>query len=185
MSKNEVLSELKVNYVSEYVSELVAKGIEKEHIVKSLKKSGYSQKLINEAFLKVGVNKKGFLFGSQMSDDFENLKKKAHYLAEKSYFNKIKEEKENRVEKEKLLKAKFKAQDINHKKGLLFSGEKVRIHMGEHIYSRYKHRTPAIVVALFTMGLMITSVFLFGFQYDCDNEQCFVDKANNCERTTY
>lgn len=183
MSKKEVLSELKVNYVSDYVSELVAKGIEKEHIVKSLKKSGYSQKLIDTAFLKVGENRKGFLFGSKISDDFENLKKKAHYLAEKSYEEKIRDEKENRAERERLVKAKFKTQNEAHKKGLLFSGEKVRIHMGEHIYS--KHRTPAIVVALFTMGLMITSIFLFGFQYDCDNEQCFVDKANNCERTTY
>src|SRR3989344_1661314 len=99
MSKKEVLSELKVSYVSDYVSELVSK----------------------------------------------------------------------KIEKERLLKSKFKNRVEEHKKGLLFSGEKVRIHMGEHIYSRYKHRTPAIVVALFTVGLMVMSMFLFGFQNDCDN----------------
>ncbi len=185
MSKKEVLSEFKVDCIGDYVSELVAKGIEKEHIVKSLKKSGYSHNLINQAFLKVGENRKGFLFGSKISDDFENLKKKAQYLAEKSYENKIKEARENRIERERLMKVKFKTQNEAHKKGLLFSGEKVRINVGEHIYSKYKHKTPVIVVTLFTIGLMVTSMFLFGFQYGCDNEQCFVDKANNCERTTY
>ena len=187
MSKKEVekLSEFKLEYVSDYISELVGKGIEKEHIVNSLKKSGCSQKLINLAFLKVGESKRGFLFGAKIKDNFENLKKKAHYLAEKSYNERIKDEYEKKSEREKSLKAILRKQEKEHKKGVLLSGEKLRINTGENIYTAQKHRASAVIVALFTIGLMVMSLFLFGFQYDCKDEGCFIGKANNCERTTY